>query len=227
MDGASPSSARQESIPGVTRATREAARTFVNDQSPNWMPSAEHPQREHGQDVQRTLQGLAIGTNSLPRPGYSGGDINSSSYGNNEQSNSADAGLSPDTAQSGSNRPTPNSSTPSEPHAARRAGSNSTGTSYETSPASSHQTHLSPDDRMMSSFFPSQPDYSGIPSSGLTPDNTFTMPETPGRDYSVPSGWEMNQQQNTGLTPVGEGVFRQLMGLGPMDPMELGWDGGS
>jgi len=78
----------------------------------------------------------------------------------------------------------------------------------------------------MSSFFASQPDYREIPSSGLTPENTFTLPETPGRDYPVPSGWEMSQQ-TTGLTPVGEGVYRQLMGLGPMDPMDLGWEGGS
>jgi hypothetical protein len=71
----------------------------------------------------------------------------------------------------------------------------------------------------MSSFFSTQPDYSNIVPTGLTPDNTFTMPETPDRSFDVPSGWEMNNQQTTGLTPVGEGVFRTLMGLGPMDPM--------
>ena len=57
----------------------------------------------------------------------------------------------------------------------------------------------------------------------MTPDsNAFSMPETPGRAFDVPSGWEMNNQMNgqtTGLTPVGEGVFRHLLGLGPMDPM--------
>lgn len=229
MDDGTPSGMRPESDPVATVSTsssNEAARAFVNDQPPNWMPMAEHSSAEHGQDVQRTLQGLAIGTTSLPRPTYGGGDINNTGYGNIENSNGADTGLSPDTAHSGSNRPTPNSSTPSEPHSTIRAGSNSGGTSYETSPASSHQTQLPPDGRSMSSFFATQPNYSGIPSSGLTPENTFTMPETPGRDFAVPNGWEMSQQ-TTGLTPVGEGVFRQLMGLGPMDPMDLGWEGGS
>jgi hypothetical protein len=78
----------------------------------------------------------------------------------------------------------------------------------------------------MSSFFSTQPDYSSIPATGLTPDNNFSMPETPGRSFDVPSGWEMSNQ-TTGLTPVGEGVFRTLMGLGSMDPMDLGWEGGS
>ena len=71
----------------------------------------------------------------------------------------------------------------------------------------------------MGSFFQGTTDFSNIQSSGLTPDNTtFSMAETPGRQFEVP-GWEMSNTQTTGLTPVGEGVFRQLMGLGPMDPM--------
>ncbi len=59
-------------------------------------------------------------------------------------------------------------------------------------------------------------------SSGLTPNTAFSMPETPGsREFNVSGGWEMSGQ---GLTPIGEGVFRELMGMGPMD---LGWDGNS
>lgn len=77
----------------------------------------------------------------------------------------------------------------------------------------------------MDAFFATQPDYSSTNPPGLTPD-PFNMPETPGRDFPIPNGWEMSQQ-TTGLTPVGEGMFRQLMGLGPMDPMDLGWEGGS
>jgi len=80
----------------------------------------------------------------------------------------------------------------------------------------------------MSSFFSGNPDYSSIPATGMTPDANFSMPETPGRDFAVPTGWEMSGQ-TTGLTPVGEGVFRHLMGLGPMgqmDPMDLeSWEG--
>ena len=52
----------------------------------------------------------------------------------------------------------------------------------------------------------------------MTPDATFNMPETPGRAFDVQNGWEVNNQ-NSALTPIGEGVFRQLMGLSPMDPM--------
>lgn len=70
----------------------------------------------------------------------------------------------------------------------------------------------------MSSFYGHPNDFNNIPATGMTPGNDFSMPETPGRGFDVPAGWEMGQQ-GTGLTPVGEGVFRQLMGLGPMDPM--------
>jgi hypothetical protein len=229
MDVASPPSVRRESDPIVgvsTSASNEALRPFDNEQ-PNWMPIADHSSTERGQDVQRTLQGLAIGTNSLPRSTYGAGDINSTGYVNSENNNSADTGLSPDTAHSGSNRPTPNSTTPSEPRSNLQTGGNSGGTSYETSPDSSHQTRLpTSDGRSMSSFFATHTSYSELPATGLTPENPFTMPETPGREFPVPNGWEMSQQ-TTGLTPVGEGVFRQLMGLGPIDPMDLGWEGGS
>lgn len=233
MDAANPSSLRRESDPtaGVsTSISNDALRAFDNEQ-PSWMPLPEHSSGEHGQDVQRTLQGLAIGTNSLPRSAYATGDINSTGYVTGENSNGADASLSPDTAHStGSNRPTPNSTTPSEPRSSLQPGGNSGGTSYETSPVSSHQarlpSHSSSDGRSMNSFLASQPDYSGISATGLTPENPYSIPETSSRDFPVPNGWEMSQQ-TTGLTPVGEGVFRQLMGLGPMDPMDLGWEGGS
>ncbi|KAF4636952.1 hypothetical protein G7Y89_g1138 [Cudoniella acicularis] len=199
----------------------------------NWMSfeSNQNVNRGRGidgqQDVQRTLQGLAIAT--VPLGHYADGVTNSSSYINSESSNNgADSGLSPDTANSASNRPTPSSTTPSDSRSNLQSGqNNSGGTSYETSPASSNNNRNPVGEhRIMGSFFPSNPDYSTIPTTGLTPDNTFTMPETPGRSFDVPAGWEMSNQ-TTGLTPVGEGVFRQLMGLGSMDPMDIGWEGGS
>jgi hypothetical protein len=73
---------------------------------------------------------------------------------------------------------------------------------------------------LQTSFFSSQPDYSSIP-TGLTPDRAFSMPETTSRSFTAPSGWEMSDQ-HTGLMPAGEGVFRTLMGLGPMDSMAFG-----
>jgi len=216
MDNASPTAAPSDPISGGTTNTR-------NDsfgEQPNWMPIDSH---QNGESVQRTLQGLVIGQDA--RTTYGSENMNSAGYGNGGSSNGADTGLSPDTAQSASNRPTPNSTTPSDTRPNLQAGqTNSGGTSYETSPASSHQNRIPPTDgRSMSSFFPGQPDYSSIPATGMTPDNNaFSMPETPGRGFDVPSGWEMNNQMNgqtTGLTPVGEGVFRHLLGLGPMDPM--------
>ena len=194
---------------------------------PNWIPLPDHAPNDQGQEVQRTLQGLALG--SIPRATFGSGDLSSGGYVNSEGSTGNDNGLSPNTGNSGSDRPTPNSTTPSEPRTNLQPGQTSGGTSYETSPASSHNARVPQptETRSMSSFFSTQPDYSGISATGMTPDNNaFTMPETPGRDFQVPPGWEMSGQ-TTGLTPVGEGVFRQLMGLGPMDPMDLGWEGGS
>jgi len=189
--------------------------------TPNWLNFSPTGQ---GQEVQQNMETLAIDSLQTQRVS----DLSSgSSYMNSEGSNSAsggsggDAGLSPDTQQSNSNRPTPKSSTPSDSRLNLQAGqTGSAGTSYETSPASSHNVQVprEGDHRIMDSFFSGQPDFSNIPSTGLTPGNQFSMPETPGREFGGSSGWELNGQTNS-LTPVGEGVLRQLMGLGPLDPM--------
>ena len=189
---------------------------------PNWMPIDSQLSGDQGQHVQRNMQGLAIGdiaSISITTAGYLNRELNTGSgYGNSESNTTGDSGLSPDTGNSASNRPTPSASTPSDTRPSLQPGQTSGGKSYETSPATSNQRLPTTDGRALGSFFSTQPDYSNIPATGLTPDNTFTMPETPGRSFDVPSGWEMSNQ-TTGLTPVGEGVFRTLMGLGPMDPM--------
>jgi hypothetical protein len=211
---------RRESDPTSAESTNARNDSF-GDQ-PNWMPIDSQLSADQGQNVQRNLQGLAIGdmaSISIPTSNYLNRELNNSSgYGNSESSTTADTGLSPDTTNSASNRPTPNASTPSDTRPSLKQGQNSGGASYETSPATSNQRLPTTDGRALGSFFSTQPDYSNITASGLTPDNTFTMPETPGRSFDIPSGWEMSNQ-TTGLTPVGEGVFRTLMGLGPMDPM--------
>jgi hypothetical protein len=209
-------------VSGVSAASNDAFKAFAAEQL-NWLPLSNNQTETQGQEVHRTLQGLVLGS----RSSY-GGPVDSSStgYGNSGSSNGAESGLSPDTGHSSSNRPTPNSTTPSETRANVQAGQNSSrGTSYETSPASAHQARVpTTDGRAFGSFFSSQPDYSSIPATGLTPENTFSMPETPGRDLSTP-GWDMSGQ-TTGLTPIGDGVFRHLYGLGPMGdlPMDLGWE---
>jgi hypothetical protein len=65
-------------------------------------------------------------------------------------------------------------------------------------------------------------------STSLSSGATYSLSPTPGgqtdigRDFTVHSGWEITGQ---GLTPVGEGVFREFMGMGPgMGPMDIGWD---
>jgi hypothetical protein len=194
--------------PAATSASNADALKSFDGSQQDWMHIGVgnnlHPS---GPDVQHGMQALALG----------------SGYGTTENGISTDTGLSPD---SNSNRLTPNSTTSSESRVNPQSAHNNSGiTSYETSPASSSQPRT--ESRMMSAFFSGQPDYNDIPSTGMTPDsNAYHMPETPGRDFSIPAGWEMGQQ-NTGMTPVGEGVFRQLMGLGPLDPMDLGWEGGS
>lgn len=182
-----------------------------------WMDFQSHQHSKQGQDVQQNMQSLAIG--SIPSQRVI--DITTGNgYMNNEgSSQGANAGLSPDTAHSGSNRPTPNSTTPSDTRSNLQPGATkSSGTSYETSPASSNNARPSSGDgRSMSAFFNTPTDYTNIPPTGLTPGADYSMPETPGR-FEVPAGWEMGNHTNS-LTPVGEGVLRQLMGLGPLDPM--------
>jgi hypothetical protein len=157
------------------------------------------------------------------------GDSSSSAYMNSGSSNGGDTGLSPDTGHSNSNRPTPNSTSPSETRPTLQpVQKKSTSTSYQASPDILHATQLpNKEGKVSTSPFSTPLDHRGVATSGLTPENTFSMPETPGRDFAS-SGWETNGQ-TTGFTPIGEGVFRQLYGLGPLDPlpMDLGWGGNS
>jgi hypothetical protein len=132
-----------------------------------------------------------------------------------ESSNTADMDLS--------DRPTPNSSTASDTRSNLQGNNKgqsdrSSHASFEASPVSSHDSH----NRSAAAFFNHTPDFtSGVSGTGLTPNSNFSMPATPAsrNDFAVPNGWELSNQ---GLTPVGEGVFRELMGMGPMD---MGWDG--
>jgi hypothetical protein len=139
-------------------------------------------------------------------------------YGTDGSSTGADSGLSPNAGPS--NQPTPNSSTASDSRPAIPHSTNSG--SFETSSGSHTTSHI----RSLDPWFTTQSDYSNIPPTGMEP-GPFNVPDTPGRSFASPGGWSMSgQQQSTGLTPVGEGVFRHMMGLGPMDPMEMEiWEG--
>ncbi|CZR67764.1 uncharacterized protein PAC_17663 [Phialocephala subalpina] len=59
------------------------------------------------------------------------------------------------------------------------------------------------------------------PPTAMSPSTNFSLLGSPGGGRAHSGGaWEMSDQRGTGMTPIGEGVFRQSMGLGPMDP----WD---
>ncbi|KAK3311333.1 fungal-specific transcription factor domain-containing protein [Chaetomium strumarium] len=149
------------------------------------------------------------------------------------------AGTSPDGP---SNRPTPNSSTTgmSDPQqrtnltpggGACHLNSGSGSNSFETSPVCSHQnvsgmSGPAPNDveRNVNAAFFGDPSF-GIPaaaSTGMTPDQRFSMP-TAGGDTPGATTWaDMAGQQ--GMTPVAEGVFRSIMAMGSMDGMEMPWE---
>ena len=175
-----------------------------NGSDPNWVQNYSSESNQLNNNVRETLKSLAIGSSSTIYDNFNSTNSNANS---GSSYNGADSGLSPD---SSSNRPTPNSTTPSEtrPTNLKSKHPKSGIPSQGASPAVP-----------MGHFFPGETDFSNtITSSGMTPDNTFSMPETPGRGFEVPS-WDMENSNTTGLTPVGEGMFRHLMGLGPLDPM--------
>jgi hypothetical protein len=168
------------------------------------------------------------------------------------------SGTSPD-----GNGRTPNSSTTggsSDPQRQNLAPTTSNGhvnggsgrDSFETSPASSHQNINSmpgtaPGDveRNVNAFFGANPSSFGMSagvSTGLTPDQRFTMTATgdtpssrgPGGSsasgdgsgefpgHTAPTWADISGQQ--GMTPVAEGVLRSMMGMGPIDGMDMGWE---
>lgn len=179
----------------VNLETESPTRTAPVSSTPSTFPTTEQEQT-----IEKTLRDF----NMTTPYGHGGFPHNTTgSYVNGENNkNNGEAGLSPDTS---SNRPTPTSSTPSDSRSNLQPRSaTSRPNSHETSPSAPHNTLLPNGD--------GRPIPAGYYSTGMTPD---------AQQYVMQTGspnWEMNSQ-TTGLTPVGEGVFRQLMGLGPMDPM--------
>lgn len=157
-----------------------------------------------------------------------------------KETSCGDAALSPDAAES-SNRPTPNSSASSSERPNNNTGSknpNAPGSSrsgvnsFEASPASSTnmnnsqgQQNQAQNDalRNMDTIFQ---DFSGNEfRTGLTPDQNFTMPDTPGKATGGDAAGENSGEFQWGMTPVSEGVLRTMLQLGPMETMDMGWVG--
>lgn len=153
-------------------------------------------------------------------------------------SNNDLSGTSPDCP---SNRPTPNSSATGTSDVHRQNQQSGARKSFEASPVSSHRnlssmsgTTPSDVERNVNAFFGDPSSFTipaGVSATGLTPDQRFTMPtgDTPagsggGGEFTGHATWaEMTGQQ--GMTPVAEGVLRSIMALGPMEGMEMGWEG--
>ncbi|KAL2883515.1 hypothetical protein SGCOL_001198 [Colletotrichum sp. CLE4] len=139
-------------------------------------------------------------------------------FGQSESSGDNNMSGSPDGDQS--NRPTPNSNA-SDPRVSMAGGLDGSGrNSFDANAQSSNNPRGGADAN--ANFFNDAGGF-GL-RTGLTPNQRFSMPDTPGADFGLPNGWGDLQGQ-TGMTPVAEGVLRSLMNMGPMDAMDLSsWD---
>ncbi|GAP92405.2 putative fungal specific transcription factor [Rosellinia necatrix] len=125
-----------------------------------------------------------------------------------------------------SNQPTPKSSSNASEQRRSVAGTGpmttSGGAPFNTSPIESHQnlgvrgTEM---DASRSSFFPDHHSFR----TGMTPNRTFAMPDTPSNDFSIPAGWESGQ---VGMTPRTAEAIMQGLNM-PMEGLEMNWDAGS
>lgn len=206
--------------------------------------SANLPTRERSHTVPYLpTQGL------IPPPysGYRAAPEMDASSANNDMSGTSPDGPSnrptPNSSTAASDQPRPNL-TPNV-----RPINGSGGNSFEASPAVSHQnlnmSAATPGagevDRNVNAFF-GTPSSFGIPAAGVsaglaTPDQRFGIADAPGGgpgpggpgpgpspgDFSVSPGWPEIPPQ-PGMTPVAEGLFRSMMGMGPMETMEMGWE---
>ncbi|KAK8126029.1 fungal-specific transcription factor domain-containing protein [Apiospora kogelbergensis] len=127
-----------------------------------------------------------------------------------------------------SSRPTPNSSgTSDQPNCSSAQVTVGSGrTSFEASPEGPITTQ-SEMDAAATTFFTASSEF-GLSGAGpgMTPGRGFIIPEMTGNDFTMPSSWDQAQDQPE-MTPIAEGVLRNLMNMPPMDAMDLGWDSGT
>lgn len=208
----SPTNPQEVSRSIAADSEQRGGRTTTSSRTDSFPPNFDmeqnpwHPLNGHSQ-----ARGVSIGHNR---------DSNSNTYSNDGTSTSAEPGISPNTGTI-SNHPTPNSTASDGRQHGQNVQNGTNNTSYETSPApnTTHEPH-----RIMDGFFSTRPDYSNITAESTMTSNAYSIPETPGRTYTTPGSW--GQPAPTGLTPVGEGVFRHMMGLGPIDAMDI-WENGT
>jgi hypothetical protein len=135
-------------------------------------------------------------------------------YGLELDVSSAEAGTS--------DRPTPNSSVPSDGRSQMGTGllpgkgsdhPNSGHSSFDTSPSTGLHSQNPNVETSRTFYHTNQTEYV---STGMTPGQNFALPI--GMTMGPSHTWEMNQ----GGQPIGDGIFRELMGLAPMD---VDWEG--
>lgn len=160
--------------------------------------------------------GYTMGGSPLKTNGFSG----------SQNTNSHEMSASPRT-DSLSSRPTPNSSGTSEqPNSSSAQVTGSGRTSFEASPRDRMGTQ-SEIDAAATAFFSGSGafDLTGT-EPGMAPGRGFIIPEMTGNDFTMPNDWDQTHEQPE-MTPVAEGVLRNLMNMPPMDAMDLGWDSGT
>lgn len=149
---------------------------------------------------------------------------NGSGLGGSLGSSPHDLSVSP-RPDSQSNRHTPNSSSTSERQTSCSNQGRSTGrTSFDVSPSGVNMSLGTPSemDAATAAFFSDAAGFD-VSGTGMTPGRGFAMNEGSGADFGMGNSWE--QPTQPGMTPVAEGVLRNLMSMTAMDAMDLGWDG--
>ncbi|KXJ91949.1 fungal-specific transcription factor domain-containing protein [Microdochium bolleyi] len=128
-----------------------------------------------------------------------------------------------------SNRPTPSSGGTSDN---RQSASGEAGhkASYNASPNATNENSLASMEAAATRFLHQAMNngyHVPVSATGVSSEQRFSAPDTSEPvDYTVTSEWDPIGGQ-TGVTPVAEGVLRNLMdNIGPIESMDLGWDTG-
>ncbi|KAI0399481.1 fungal-specific transcription factor [Xylaria palmicola] len=179
-----------------------------------WYSGEQQPiqPREQGSGTDNAASGLAIQpmmyTSYMENQGSEANDVSASSNPDGQ-----------------SNRPTPNSSSNASEQRRSVTGSrvmaSSGATSFSTSPIGSHQNLGVQATDMNAPQTPFFPDH-GF-GTGMTPGRTFTIPDTPSNDFTIPSAWEPGQ---AGMTPRTAEAIMQGLNM-PMDGLEMNWEAGT
>lgn len=187
----------------------------------------------------------------VPGAGMMPANISMAPYGTrNEMDTGSGNAMSVTSGEGGtgsgpSNRATPLSSSAASEHrqtlapGGRMNTSTSGRNSFEASPVPSHQnlgatisvaTSQGEVGGSVDGFYGNPGPFSMSPGvsagMGAHDHQRYPMSETPGsaNEFSMPQGWHDITGQPA-MTPVGNGVLHSIMAMGPMETMDMGWEG--